>query len=103
VLERRGLRPEAKPSTVLGDWLDDAACKGSESEIWFLEANHKAEDEWKIFAAKEICATCPVREPCLEHAIEYREWGIWGGTTDQERKRIRMHRRRYPGQGELAV
>jgi len=37
--------------------------------------------------AKAICATCPVREPCLEYAIRIREpHGIWGGLSESERR-----------------
>ncbi len=33
-----------------------------------------------IIRAKQVCATCPVAEPCLEGALERREpWGVWGG------------------------
>jgi WhiB family redox-sensing transcriptional regulator len=36
-----------------------------------------------------------VREVCLEHAIGVREkWGIWGGLTARERRRIIRRRRR---------
>jgi WhiB family redox-sensing transcriptional regulator len=39
--------------------------------------------------AKEICQTCPVREPCREYALEIREQhGIWGGMTESERRQV---------------
>jgi WhiB family redox-sensing transcriptional regulator len=39
--------------------------------------------------ALEVCRTCPVREECLEWALIARErYGIWGGTTEQERRRL---------------
>lgn len=41
--------------------------------------------------AKAICADCPVREACLEYGIDEAE-GIWGGTTHEERRRIRARR-----------
>jgi WhiB family redox-sensing transcriptional regulator len=47
-----------------------------------------------IEAAKAICATCPVQPECLRYAIETRqEYGIWGGTTEDERRGLRkaMH------------
>lgn len=40
-------------------------------------------------AAKEICDSCPFRMECLTFAIMHREIGIWGGTTDGERRNIR--------------
>jgi WhiB family redox-sensing transcriptional regulator len=34
--------------------------------------------------------TCPVAEPCLEYALETNQRaGIWGGTTEEERKSLR--------------
>lgn len=46
--------------------------------------------------AKAICAVCPVREPCLDHAMANKErFGLWGGLAPIERLRIeRKHRRR---------
>lgn len=42
----------------------------------------------RVAAAKAVCVGCPVIDPCLEWAIRYREVGVWGGTTDSERRRI---------------
>jgi len=39
--------------------------------------------------AKEICMRCPVVSECLQVGV-YEEFGIWGGTTPQQRKRIRQ-------------
>lgn len=38
--------------------------------------------------AKSICRHCRFRQPCLDWAIEHHEWGIWGGTTEDERRHI---------------
>ena len=44
--------------------------------------------------ARRICATCPVREPCLEYALEQRiDHGVWGGASERERRRILKRRR----------
>ena len=38
-------------------------------------------------AALAVCNVCPVREDCLEHALETNErFGVWGGTTEKERR-----------------
>ena len=42
-------------------------------------------------AAIAICRSCPVLKQCLEYALrhpEYTEYGIWGGTTPPQRRRI---------------
>lgn len=44
--------------------------------------------------ARKICATCPVREACLDYALEHRiDHGVWGGTSERERRRILKRRR----------
>jgi WhiB family redox-sensing transcriptional regulator len=39
--------------------------------------------------AKSLCNTCPLIDPCLAGAMERKEQGIWGGTTERERARMR--------------
>ena len=42
-----------------------------------------------------LCTECPVRQACLEHALAHREReGVWGGTTERERRRIVRQRRK---------
>lgn len=44
-------------------------------------------------AAKAICASCPVWEECLDHALRYEEMqGVWGGKTEAERKLMLLSR-----------
>jgi WhiB family redox-sensing transcriptional regulator len=38
--------------------------------------------------ARELCGKCPVRIDCLNHAIKYKEIGVWAGTNDKERSRL---------------
>jgi len=47
-----------------------------------------------VETAKEICASCPMKEPCLEYAIENRvDHGVWGGASERQRRRIIKARR----------
>ena len=40
--------------------------------------------------ARQVCAACPVRQPCLDYAITNRiTYGIWGGLTERERRALR--------------
>ena len=42
-----------------------------------------------------ICAGCGVRRECLEFALAHDQtYGIWGGTTAEDRQRDRRRRRR---------
>ena len=71
----------------LGSWTQRAACRGTDTDIFF-PASPEEEAE-----ALSICATCPVRAQCLEHAIRNREtYGIWGGMTPEQRRRVRRER-----------
>lgn len=39
--------------------------------------------------AKSICRSCPVRERCLDYALDNREpYGIWGALTERERRKL---------------
>lgn len=70
-------------------WRDLGACRGLDPEVFFPESDEEAD------VAKNICATCDVRVACLEHALSSREKvGVWGGTTERERRRIVRQRRR---------
>jgi WhiB family transcriptional regulator, redox-sensing transcriptional regulator len=70
-------------------WRSKAACQGLDPEI-FYPLDEEDTDE-----ATAVCATCQVREACLEHALGYREKeGVWGGASERERRRIIRQRRR---------
>lgn len=72
------------------DWQLRAACRGSDVDLFY---SVEAAD---VAAALAICATCPVRVPCQDLAIQRREaFGTWGGTTEADRRRtFRRERRR---------
>ena len=75
----------------LHHWLEDerpwvalAACRERDPELFF--AGSEGGD---ATAAQRICAGCPVRDQCLEWALDARApFGVWGGTTEQERRRL---------------
>ncbi|HMD46555.1 MAG TPA: WhiB family transcriptional regulator [Acidimicrobiales bacterium] len=72
-------------------WRKRAACRGLDVEIFYPAT----EDEADASEGKAICAECPVRQACLEHALANREReGIWGGATERERRRIVRQRRK---------
>jgi len=40
-------------------------------------------------AAKAVCARCPVRAKCLNWALSMNVSGVWGGSSEYERRRMR--------------
>ena len=42
-----------------------------------------------VDVAKQICADCPVRLRCFDYALSAGMQGIWGGTTYEERQKLR--------------
>jgi len=72
-------------------WQQRAACKGPQSAVFFPppQAERKDDRAAREGRAKEICAMCSVRRPCLDYAMSIREpHGIWGGLNELERKQL---------------
>jgi WhiB family redox-sensing transcriptional regulator len=72
-------------------WQVKAACRGPQASVFFPPSHFERKDEKEAreSRAKAICATCPVRRPCLDYAIRIREpHGIWGGLNELERKQL---------------
>ena len=68
-------------------WFDQAACQNMAPDIFFPEIGQSADQ------ARTICAACEVRVECLGYALDQRiGQGVWGGLTDQERKRLRRRK-----------
>lgn len=65
------------------EWMNDAACRGMDSELFFPGRGEATAD------VKAICGACPVRVECQDYAIGTEQFGIWGGLSERERKRIR--------------
>lgn len=71
------------------EWRTRSLCRDSNPELFFpIGATGIAVDQ--IAAAQEICRACPVTEECLEFALATnQEAGVWGGTTEEERRKLR--------------
>lgn len=71
------------------DWQDVAACRDSDTSIFFPIGTTGAAVE-QIAGAIAICHTCPVQDTCLQYALESnQESGVWGGYAEDERRQLR--------------
>jgi WhiB family redox-sensing transcriptional regulator len=72
------------------DWRRHAACRNIDPELFFpvSSSGQSMEQEER---AKAVCRSCTVRRQCLEYAIAAHEaFGVWGGTTADERTRAHV-------------
>jgi WhiB family redox-sensing transcriptional regulator len=69
------------------EWQEDALCAETDPEAFFPDKGGSTR------AAKRICQRCGVRSECLEHALVNGErFGIWGGLSERERRKLEKKR-----------
>ena len=69
-------------------WQTDALCAQTDPEAFFPEKGGSTRD------AKRVCEACPVSGQCLDYAMSNDEkFGIWGGLSERERRRLRRRGR----------
>lgn len=81
-----GREPDAAAHTDAA-WMQQAACRDQPTE-WFTDP--QADEQ--VQRALDSCTRCPVRRSCLHTALSHpasADTGIWGGTTEQARRRLR--------------
>lgn len=84
----------AKLFDRVGEWVKDAACRGSGLDGFYAggrgagKAGHTGPQTEEALA---VCQTCPVITECREYAIHFESFGVWGGMTEHQR---RLERRR---------
>jgi WhiB family transcriptional regulator, redox-sensing transcriptional regulator len=85
------------------DWMKDARCVDEDPTVFFPDEERMSAGVRRRYEefAKKICngtlgeGPCPVREQCLEYSLAHPdEHGVWGGMTEQERRRFRKDQRR---------
>jgi WhiB family redox-sensing transcriptional regulator len=77
-----------EPAETETDWMAYGNCAHRPPSLFFPS------DGVGVEVARRICADCPVKEPCLEYALEHRiDHGVWGGSSERERRRILKARR----------
>ncbi|MGB6057793.1 MAG: WhiB family transcriptional regulator [Microthrixaceae bacterium] len=72
-----------KPAPVDTQWMADGNCADKSPSQFFPS------DGVGVEAARKVCVGCPVISECLEYALSNRiDHGVWGGTSERERRRI---------------
>ncbi len=73
--------------------MAEGACRGEDPELFFPVLGRVDRTD----KALSICDVCVVREECLRFALrDGVQHGIWGGRTEQQRRRILRSARRAP-------
>ncbi|MET7442847.1 WhiB family transcriptional regulator [Streptomyces sp. NPDC004082] len=83
-------------------WRDAAACRSVDPDLFF-PVGSTGPALLQIREAKAVCRSCPVREACLQWALDTGQTlGVWGGTSENERRALK---RRMPSRrgGESAA
>ena len=71
-------------------WQFKAACHGKSELFHSSYGEHSRTSHSRVREAKAICSTCPVKAECLKLAMDtYDSFGIFGGTTEGERRQMR--------------
>ena len=75
-------------SSMETTWMALGNCNNHPPSVFFPS------DGVGVEAAKKICASCPVKDTCLDHALDMRiDHGVWGGASERQRRRILKSRR----------
>jgi WhiB family redox-sensing transcriptional regulator len=70
------------------EWMAKGRCRDLAPSTFFPS------DGVGVELARRICAECPVKTACLEYALRNGiDHGVWGGTSERERRRIARRRR----------
>jgi WhiB family transcriptional regulator, redox-sensing transcriptional regulator len=83
-------------------WWSRAACASADPDLFF-PISHSGPAVRQVMRAKAICARCDIQRECLLYALDAGSiQGVWGGMTEEERKRL-LRRQRRAGQPVLSA
>lgn len=61
----------------------EALCAQTDPEAFFPEKGDSTQ------RAKRMCRGCPLISACLDYALTHPVYGVWGGTSQIDRSRLR--------------
>jgi len=86
------------PRDLRGDWMKRARCVGYPDDYMFPDLSHIDTAQVRAIGSchkerrgRAVCADCPVARECLTYCLDLEvtigpQYGIWGGTTERDRK-----------------
>jgi WhiB family redox-sensing transcriptional regulator len=75
--------PDLLAITTAPAWMAEGLCAQVDPELFFPERGGSTRE------AKRVCRACPVQPECLAYALAHGErFGIWGATSERERRRL---------------
>lgn len=79
------------PPGLALDWTSRALCAQTDPELFFPDKGGSC------LQAKKICRSCEAQAECLQYALDHHEeFGVWGGTSEQDRRPLLAHRAAAP-------
>ncbi|MET7654056.1 MULTISPECIES: WhiB family transcriptional regulator [unclassified Streptomyces] len=73
----------------MDDWRQHALCRAEDPDLFF-PIGTSGPALLQTEQAKAVCRRCPVREACLDWAMETdQSLGVWGGTSETERRALK--------------
>jgi WhiB family redox-sensing transcriptional regulator len=67
-------------------WMVDGVCRQVDPDLFFPEYGQNVTKH-----ARKVCASCPVMDECLAYALAHPGiLGVWGGTSESERRVLRQ-------------
>jgi hypothetical protein len=88
----------ADPYDALRDAMEpygELPCSNYPDAFFYDEDAAVAGFKHQYKTAKKLCAGCPIRLECLEYALAAdEEYGVWGGLSPVERRRLKQKNRK---------
>lgn len=73
----------------MDDWRTRAACRDEDPDLFF-PIGTSGPALLQTERAKAVCRRCPVREQCLDWAMDSgQSLGVWGGMSETERHALK--------------
>ncbi|MGI5401129.1 WhiB family transcriptional regulator [Streptomyces sp. CA-135486] len=84
------------------NWRHDAACLEEDPDLFF-PVGSTGPAMLQVAEAKSVCGRCPVREQCLQWAMELgQDFGVWGGLDENERRALKRRTARRQSRARSA-